>query len=181
MSFGYVRETAVVFGIAYRDNHAVTDHSARWPDVGRYVSDAIDRIGMSPEQIEAAQPRGDRIGAKTIRKLMRGEVADYRRGNVTKLAEIMGVRNDWLDRLLRGEPPVETLPRLDVESLERRFAAIEARLAALEQPSNVVALPRKTTGARAALSTDKRKPLPKAPRSERTSNRPGPPPEPEGP
>lgn len=131
LSFGYVRETSVAFGIALCDKDSVADQSDRWAQVGEYVTDAVGRTGKSPEQLEAEQPRGDRIGAKTIRKLMRGEPADYRRGNVTHLAAIMGVRNDWLERLLRNELPIELHDGEPSPQLERRLATIEAQLRTL--------------------------------------------------
>lgn len=124
----------------------MTDRAERWRAVGAYVRTRLDHSGLT--LVEYAKRSG--VGEKTIAKFASGVEHSFRPSNITKLGRAMGVRPDWLSRLLDGlEPEIrqpdddtddstlhELLLELGAEltTLREQYQALDRRLAALETP-----------------------------------------------
>lgn len=105
----------------------MTKRKNRWDDVAAAVSARMDALGYL---VQADFVRDTGISDPTVRVFQTGRL----RGNVEpsdgsrkRMSVALGWSPDSIDRLLRGEEPVEVEP---ADELTKRVAALEAKVQA---------------------------------------------------
>jgi len=107
----------------------MSDLAERWEEVGRWVTDAVNRTESSILKVAVRAGVSD----KFVSGLMAGRPGDRRHAQVAKLGREFGWRENWLNRLLAGLEP-ELLPaEATSDPIVERLDAIEAELARLRQ------------------------------------------------
>lgn len=95
------------------------------------LADAIEgrrrQLGLSVGQLARAAD----LTTEGLRPLRRGEARDYQERTVLNLCRALKWTPDSIDRVLRGESPVEDGDAAPVGNLEERLAAIEEQLTRL--------------------------------------------------
>lgn len=101
MSFGYVRETSLPFGIAIWDKETVDNRQQRWIAVGKRLKQQMGICGYGVKELAAKSGVSD----KTIPKVIAGRVIDYRTGTLAKLSVAVGWTKDSLQTMYDGGEP----------------------------------------------------------------------------
>lgn len=106
---------------------------SRWQRVGQQVRSRRLALRLTQFQLATAAATSE----PTVRALERGRRVSYMQSTITGVCAALGWTADSIDRLLRGDQPLEVVgitgqfrPAADPEVL-RRLEAIEAQLAQL--------------------------------------------------